>query len=90
MMVTEGLFDHAIVVQQILYIGLMLIGMARLWRSAWPWMLAIGIHVMAYVTLVAQTRYLVPVTPLILTFAAIALARMLWPHDERIARAVNP
>ena len=63
--------DHLIVIQQLLLLVLMIIGMRRIGWVAWPWAAAIAIVVVAYMALVAQVRYLVPILPLVICFAAV-------------------
>lgn len=69
--------DHVMLVQQLLYLALSFAGMWWGLRQHWPWLLAIGVQVAGYTALVAQGRYLTPVMPLIIAFAALACERLL-------------
>lgn len=69
--------DHVMLVQQLIYLALAFIGIAWGWRLHWPWLLAIGVQVAGYTALVAQGRYLIPVMPLLIALAGLAVDRML-------------
>lgn len=70
-------FDHAIAVQQIVLLVLLLAGWWVLRRHAHAWLVTIGLQVALYMAVVAQVRYLLPVLPLIIVLAAIGLDRWL-------------
>jgi 4-amino-4-deoxy-L-arabinose transferase-like glycosyltransferase len=70
--------DYASLIQQLLYVGLGAIGLWSLRRRASIWILAIALQVAGYSAMVAQMRYIIPVMPFFLAFAAYALSRMVW------------
>ena len=71
------LMDAAIVVQQVLLLPLFLFGWYKAGREAWPWALTTVLAVLAYMAVVAQVRYLIPVMPFVLALAAPVIARVL-------------
>lgn len=75
---SAGLFDHAALGQQCVYLALAFLGIWRFRRDHWPWILGIVLQVAAYSAIVAQSRYLIPMMPFLISFAAVALAGMLW------------
>lgn len=70
--------DHLTLVQQLFYLALGFIGAWAMRREGLIWILAIAIQAAAYSAMVAQMRYLIPVMPFFIAFAAFALARWLW------------
>lgn len=69
------LVDHVTLIQQLIYLTLGLLGAWMLRREGVVWILAIAVQVAGYSAMVAQMRYLIPVMPFVLAFAAHALAR---------------
>lgn len=72
--------DHVMLAQQLIYLALAFTGMWWGHRQHWTWLLAIAVQVAGYTALVAQGRYLTPVMPLLIAFAALACQRLLWPQ----------
>ena len=70
--------DHLALVQQLLYLALGFVGAWALRRQGFIWILAIAVQVAGYSAMVAQMRYLIPVMPFVIAFAAVALSRWLW------------
>lgn len=68
------LFDHAMLWQQLLLLVLLIFGAWRAGPVAWPWLAAIVLQVLAYMAVVAQVRYLLPVMPLVIGMAVWGLS----------------
>lgn len=68
------LFDHAMLWQQLLLLALLIFGAWRAGPVAWPWLAAIVLQVLAYMAVVAQVRYLLPVMPLVIGMAVWGLS----------------
>ena len=66
-------FDHAMLVQQVVLLALMVLGVW--WHRTWsvPWLVTIALQVLFYMLVVAQVRYLVPVLPLVMVLAALGI-----------------
>lgn len=74
-----GPFDHGMALEQA---ALLLLGLAGAWkapRRSWPMALGVVMFSLAYMAIVARLRYLLPVMPVVVFFAAIALARLRGP-----------
>lgn len=71
-----GVIDRVSLAQQLLYLALAVVGMFLMRKEQWPWILAIGVQIAGYSALVAQWRYAIPIMPLFITFAAIAVVRL--------------
>jgi hypothetical protein len=69
--------DHLMLVQQLVYLALAFVGIAWGFRAHWTWLLAIGVQVAGYTALVAQGRYLIPVMPMLIAFAGLAVDRLM-------------
>ncbi|HRH39252.1 MAG TPA: hypothetical protein PK760_12960, partial [Flavobacteriales bacterium] len=83
------IFDHLMTTEQLLWLLLMVIGAFAAWKWSWPWVLTIAVHVLLYMAVVAQVRYMLTALPLVIALAAVGadklLARFLpaWGASER-------
>ena len=73
--------DRIALVQQLIYVALGFLGMWMLRKRGVVWILAVAVQVAGYSAMVAQMRYLIPVMPFFLAFAAWALARRAWREE---------
>ncbi len=74
--------DHVMLAQQLFF--LLLAGIGLRWRhpTRWIWLLAIGVQLAGYSAFVGQMRYVMPIMPFFLAFAALALSRLLWGQKQ--------
>lgn len=82
--VSPGPLDHIALLQQLIYLLLAGVGMMRWGRSQWPWVAAIAIQLAAYSALVAQWRYVFPIMPLFIAFAAAAAGQLIQGSGGRV------
>lgn len=74
--------DHLALLQQLFYLALGFIGAWAMRREGLIWILAIAVQAAGYSAMVAQMRYLIPVMPFFIAFAAHTLSRWLWRSSE--------
>lgn len=71
-----GAMDHLMALQQALLLVLALAGLRLAPRRAWPLACAAALVCLAYMAVVARLRYVVPIMPVVLLFAALAVQRL--------------
>ncbi len=76
------MLDHVMPAQQLFYLLLAGIGLRSRHPTRWIWLLAIGVQLAGYSALVGQMRYVMPIMPFFLAFAALALSRLLWAEKQ--------
>lgn len=80
---TLGVLDYLMTAQQAVLLLLALLGLRYAPRRGWPLALAVVILSLAYMAIVARMRYIIPVMPVVILFAAIAIDRW-WPGRMRM------
>ena len=83
-----GVLDLLMLVQQALLLVLALLGLRYAPRRAWPLVFCVLVLSMAYMAIVARLRYVIPVMPVVILLAAIALDRWL-PQRLRARRKLD-
>ncbi len=71
-----GLMDRVVALQQAMLLVLALVGCWRMPRRGWPLAMAVVVLCLAYLAIVARLRYVIPVMPVVVLFAAAALGRL--------------
>ena len=71
------LFDHAMLWEQVVLLVFLLIGWWHTRDRSTLWLLTIALQVMAYMAVVGQIRYLLPVMPLVIGLAVVGARRLL-------------
>jgi hypothetical protein len=68
-----GALDYLIALEQAALLVLALLGLRSAPRRTWPLALAAVFVFVAYLAVVARLRYVIPMMPIVLLFAAIAI-----------------
>ncbi len=71
------LFDHAMLWEQLVLLVFMIVGWWNTRERSTLWLLTIALQVMAYMAVVAQVRYLLPVMPLVIGLGVTGALRFL-------------
>lgn len=82
---TAGMFDYLMGTQQLALLVLALIGLWSAPKRGWLLAFCVAVFCLAHMAIIARLRYVIPVMPVVILFAAIAIDRF-WSWIVRADR----
>jgi hypothetical protein len=80
---SAGMFDYLMGTQQLALLVLALIGLWSAPKRGWLLAFCVAVFCLAHMAIIARLRYVIPVMPVVILFAAIAIDRF-WSWIVRV------